>query len=72
MFLCVTYQDQAMEVAIGLEFPGVIHRICRWHVVNMLMLNLNEVYIMYEKQHFKEKFKSMLNHTLTPEEFKRA
>jgi len=68
----VANQDQAMEVAIGLKFPSVIHRICRWHVVNKHMPNLNEIFSLYEKQHFKEKFKSVLNHPLTPAEFERA
>ena len=72
MLRCVADQDQAMEMAIGLEFPGVIHRICRWHVVNKHMPNLNEIFSLYEKQHFKEKFKSVLNHPLTPAEFERA
>lgn len=65
-------QDQAMEVAIGLEFPGVIHRICCWHVVNKHMPKLNEIFSLYEKENFKEKFRSVLNHPLTPTEFERA
>jgi hypothetical protein len=68
----VADQDQAMEVAIGLEFPGVIHRICRWHVVNKHMPQLNELFRLYEERDFKGKFKSVLNHPLTPAEFERA
>jgi hypothetical protein len=36
------------------------------------MPNLNEIFSLYEKQHFKEKFRSVLNHPLTPEEFERV
>jgi hypothetical protein len=36
------------------------------------MPNLNEIFSLYKKQHFKEKFRSVLNHPLTPEEFERA
>jgi len=64
-------QDSAMEAAIK-EFPGITHKICRWHVVNKLSANLNELYSMYEKEDFKEKFNSVLNHPLTPGEFEEA
>jgi len=65
-------QDSAMEAAIKKEFPGITHKICRWHVINKLSANLNELYSMYEKQDFKEKINSVLNHPLTPGEFEEA
>ena len=64
-------QDSAMEASIK-EFLGITHKICRWHVVNKLSANLNELYSMYEKEDFKEKFNSVLNHPLTPGEFEEA
>ena len=64
-------QDSAMEASIK-EFLGITHKICRWHVVNKLSANRNELYSMYEKEDFKEKFNSVLNHPLTPGEFEEA
>ena len=61
-----------MESAIKKEFPGITHKICRGHVVNKLSANLNELYSMYEKEDFKEKFNYVLNHPLTPGEFEEA
>ncbi|WVZ90258.1 hypothetical protein U9M48_036573 [Paspalum notatum var. saurae] len=68
----LTDQDQAMAVAVEKEFPGVIHRICRWHVVNKHTTHLNELYALHEKRSFREKFNSVLNHPLTPSEFEAA
>ena len=65
-------QDSTMEATIKEEFPGITHKICRWHVVNKLSTNLNELYSMYEKEDFKEKINSVLNHPLTPGEFEEA
>uniref|UniRef100_K3XQ28 Protein FAR1-RELATED SEQUENCE n=1 Tax=Setaria italica TaxID=4555 RepID=K3XQ28_SETIT len=66
------YQDQAMGVAIAKEFPGVVHKICRWHVVNKHMPHLTNLFGMYAKKNFKDKFYSVLNHPLTPVEFEAA
>jgi len=55
-----------MEAAIAKVFPDIIHRICRWHVVNKLSSPLNELYVTHEKRNFKGKFNSVLNHPLTP------
>ncbi|WVZ70134.1 hypothetical protein U9M48_018826 [Paspalum notatum var. saurae] len=68
----LTDQDQAMAVAVEREFPGVIHRICRWHVVNKHTTHINELYALHEKREFREKFNSVLNHPLTPSEFEAA
>nr|TKV94263.1 hypothetical protein SEVIR_9G282400v2 [Setaria viridis] len=61
-----------MGVAIAKEFPGVVHKICRWHVVNKHMPHLNNLFGMYAKKNFKDKFYSVLNHPLTPVEFEAA
>ncbi|XP_072149963.1 uncharacterized protein [Setaria viridis] len=68
----LTDQDQAMGVAIAKEFPGVVHKICRWHVVNKHMPHLTNLFGMYAKKNFKDKFYSVLNHPLTPVEFEAA
>ena len=65
-------QDSAMEAAIKKEFSGITHKICRWHVVHKLSPDLNELYGRYEKENFKEKIRSVLNHPLTPGEFEAA
>ena len=65
-------QDKAMEVAIAKVFPDIIHRICRWHVVNKVTSSLNELYVLHERRNFKGKFQSVLNHPLTPGEFEAA
>ena len=52
-------QDKAMEVAIAKVFPDIIHRICRWHVVNKVMSSLNELYVIHERRNFKGKFQSV-------------
>jgi hypothetical protein len=65
-------QDQAMALAVGKEFQGVVHKICRWHVVNKHMPQLIGLFGLYGKRHFKEKFYSVLNHPLTPVEFEAA
>jgi hypothetical protein len=65
-------QDKAMEGAIAKEFPGVRHRICRWHVVKKVMPNMNVLFKEHADRNFKEKFNSVLNHTLTPNEFEEA
>ena len=65
-------QDKAMEVAIAKVFPDIIHRICRWHVVNKVTSSLNELYVIHERRNFKGKFQSVLNHPLTPGEFEAA
>uniref|UniRef100_K4AM20 Protein FAR1-RELATED SEQUENCE n=1 Tax=Setaria italica TaxID=4555 RepID=K4AM20_SETIT len=62
-------QDQAMGVAIAKKFSGVVHKICRWHVVNKHMPQLTNLFGMYAKINFKDKFYSMLNHPLTSMEF---
>jgi hypothetical protein len=67
-----TDQDKAMEGAIAKKFPGVRHRICRWHVVNKVMPNLNVLFKEHADRNFKEKFNSILNHPLTPAEFEAA
>nr|TKW09592.1 hypothetical protein SEVIR_6G113200v2 [Setaria viridis] len=61
-----------MGVAIAKEFPGVVHKICRWHVVNKHMPHLTNLFGMYAKKNFKDKFYSVLNHPLTPVEFEAA
>ncbi|CAL4981349.1 unnamed protein product [Urochloa decumbens] len=68
----LTDQDQAMAVAIEKEFPGVVHKICRWHLVNKHMPQLINLFGMYANKNFKEKFNSVLNHPLTPKEFEAA
>jgi hypothetical protein len=50
-----------MEGAIAKEFPGVRPRICRWHVVNKVMPNLNVLFKEHADRNFKEKFNSVLN-----------
>ncbi|RCV30530.1 hypothetical protein SETIT_6G102800v2 [Setaria italica] len=61
-----------MGVVIAKEFPGVVHKICRWHVVNKHMPHLTNLFGMYAKKNFKDKFYSVLNHPLTPVEFEAA
>ncbi|WVZ71078.1 hypothetical protein U9M48_019704 [Paspalum notatum var. saurae] len=68
----LTDQHQAMAVAVGVEFPRAIHRICRWHVVNKESSKLKELYRVHKSEFFKEKFRSVLNHPLTPAEFEAA
>lgn len=65
-------QDHAMDTAIKNEFPGIVHKICRWHVVNKMRPSINTLSAMHSKRHFKEKFNSVLNHPLTPLEFEAA
>jgi hypothetical protein len=72
MLKICTDQDKAMEGAIAKEFPGVRHRICRWHVVNKVMPNLNVLFKEHANRDFKERFNSVLNHPLTPGEFETA
>jgi hypothetical protein len=61
-----------MEGAIAKEFLCVRHRICRWHVVKKVMPNMNVLFKEHADRNFKEKFNSVLNHTLTPNEFEEA
>jgi hypothetical protein len=61
-----------MEGAIAKEFPEVRHRICRRHVVNKVMPNLNVLFKEHADRDFKENFNSVLNHPLTPVEFEAA
>uniref|UniRef100_K3YLY1 Protein FAR1-RELATED SEQUENCE n=1 Tax=Setaria italica TaxID=4555 RepID=K3YLY1_SETIT len=68
----LTDQDQAMGMVIAKEFPGVVHKICRWHMVNKHMPQLTNLFGMYVKKNFKDKFYSVLNHPLTPVEFEAA
>jgi hypothetical protein len=67
-----TYQDKAMEGAIAKEFPGVRHRICRWHVINKVMPNLNVLFKEHADRNFKEKFNSIQNHPITLAKFEAA
>ncbi|CAL5000205.1 unnamed protein product [Urochloa decumbens] len=66
----LTDEDQAMAEAIKLEFPGVIHRLCRWHVTNKVQPQLNDLAAVHKG--FNEKFSSAINHPLTPNEFELA
>lgn len=61
-----------MPAAIKRVFPNTIHRLCLWHVINKFQPLLNELYAMFEKWHFKEKFQSVVHHPLTPSEFEAA
>nr|TKW09389.1 hypothetical protein SEVIR_6G091300v2 [Setaria viridis] len=61
-----------MGMVIAKEFPGVVHKICRWHMVNKHMPQLTNLFGMYVKKNFKDKFYSVLNHPLTPVEFEAA
>lgn len=68
---CLTDQDPAMPAAIKHVFLDTIHRLCLWHVINKFQPLLNELYAMFEKLHFKEKFQSVVHHPLTPGEFEK-
>lgn len=61
-----------MAAAIGKEFPGIIHKICRWHVVNKHRPLLNNLFALHAEGHLKDKFDSVLNHPLTLVEFEAA
>ena len=61
-----------MPAAIKVVFPGSIHQLCLWHVINKFQPLLNELYARFEKRHFKEKFQSVIHHPLTPGEFETA
>ncbi|KAL6842558.1 hypothetical protein ACP4OV_027402 [Aristida adscensionis] len=68
----LTDQDNAMAQAISLVYPGVIHRLCRWHVLIKFMPLLNELYALHQKKDFKGRFHSVINHPLTSVEFEAA
>ncbi|XP_062183223.1 uncharacterized protein LOC133887306 [Phragmites australis] len=59
-----------MKVAIPEMFPGIVHRLCRWHVVNKVQTKLNELYELHKE--LKDVFNSTINHPLTPTEFESA
>jgi hypothetical protein len=61
-----------MPDAIHVVFPNSIHRLCLWHVLNKYQPLLNELYARFTKQDFKEKFRSVVHHPLTPAEFEAA
>lgn len=61
-----------MAIALEAVFPRVIHRLCRWHVLNKHMPLLNELYAIHKKENFKDKFESVINHPLTRTEFETA
>ncbi|KAL6873996.1 hypothetical protein ACP4OV_014078 [Aristida adscensionis] len=70
--LVASSQDNAMAQAISVVYPGVIHRLCRWHVLNKFMPLLNVLYALHQKRDFKGKFHSVINHPLTRTEFESA
>jgi hypothetical protein len=55
MLQTCTDHDKAIEGAIAKEFLGIRHRICRWHVVNKVMPNLNVLFKEHADRGFKEK-----------------
>lgn len=71
VYICAD-QDAAMPPAIEKVFPGTIHRLCVWHILNRFQSQLNELYSLYGKREFKSKFNSVINHPLTTTEFEAA
>jgi len=61
-----------MPAAIVKVFPGVIHRLCKWHILNKFMPQLNELFARFARMDFKAKFYSVINHPLTIKEFEDA
>lgn len=68
----VSDQDPAMPAAIATVFPGTIHRLCKWHILNKFGPQLNELYARFAKREFKGKLNSVINHPLTVSEFEAA
>ena len=58
-----------MPRAIAKVFPGIVHRLCKWHILNKFIPLLNELYAQFDKRDFKGKFHSVINHPLTMLEF---
>jgi transposase-like protein len=63
----MTDQDKAMNSAIALVFPDVVHRCCKFHVVSKACEKLG--WLINSSEEFANKFDYCINHTETPEEF---
>jgi hypothetical protein len=60
-------QDPAMAVAVGRCFPGIIHRLCRWHILNRHSDPLNTIFA--QRAQIEPDMMLCINQTYTPYEF---
>jgi hypothetical protein len=63
----MTDQDKAMNFAIALVFPNVVHRCCKFHVVSKAYEKLG--WLINSSEEFANKFDYCINHMETPEDF---
>nr|GEU68868.1 hypothetical protein [Tanacetum cinerariifolium] len=73
--IVVTDQDEAMRLAVAVEFPESKHRLCMWHIMQKILANVFAfetviVSRIYDDTDFKDKFgKIVCNIFIGPEEF---
>jgi hypothetical protein len=53
-------------------FLATIHTLCLWHVQNIFMSFLNELYARFAEEDFKTRFQSIVHNQLTPFDFEAA
>ncbi|KAF2927005.1 hypothetical protein DAI22_06g170103 [Oryza sativa Japonica Group] len=61
------YQNPAMAVAVGRCFPGIIHRLCQWHILNRHSDPLNTIFEWNEQ--IEPDMMLCINQTYKPYEF---
>ena len=65
----ITDQDQGMRTAILIVFLHVVHRNCRWHIMQKVQEKLGPFIAKHEQ--LRLEFNDVIDHSLTVEEFER-
>ncbi|KAK1678193.1 hypothetical protein QYE76_039041 [Lolium multiflorum] len=63
----ITDQDAAIRTAILIVFIGIIHRFCRWHIMQKVQEKL--VTFVARREDLRLEFNDVIDYSMTPEEF---
>jgi hypothetical protein len=63
----ITDQDAAIRTAILIVFIGIIHRFCRWHIMQKVQEKLGT--FVAQREDLRLEFNDVIDYSMTPEEF---
>ncbi|XP_051202161.2 protein FAR1-RELATED SEQUENCE 5-like [Lolium perenne] len=63
----ITDQDAAIRTAILIVFIGIIHRFCRWHMMQKVQEKLGT--FVAQREDLRLEFNDVIDYSMTPEEF---